>query len=157
VGRRPLLLWGLGGMVLSLGATGVLFAIGPRNAGVLLLIVLLVYIASFAIGMGPVFWLLSQELFPTRLRGVGSGIAALANWAANLVVSISFLSLIGVAGKPVTFWIYALFGLIAFAFTWVLVPETTGKSLEQIETYWDQGRTWPDQPQPAEAESRHSA
>jgi MFS family permease len=71
VGRRPLLLWGLGGMVLSLGATGVLFALGPAHAGVLLLIVLLVYIAAFAIGMGPVFWLLSQELFPTRLRGPG--------------------------------------------------------------------------------------
>src|ERR671937_502543 len=103
VGHRPILLWGLGGMVLSLGAAGVLFAIGPRNAGVLLLIVLLVYIASFAIGMGPVFWLLSQELFPTRLRGAGSSIAALANWAANLLVSITFLSLIGAAGKPAPF------------------------------------------------------
>src|SRR5919201_585587 len=103
VGRRPLLLWGLGGMVLSLGAAGVLFAIGPAHAGVLLLIVLLVYIASFAIGMGPVFWLLSQEMFPTRLRGAGSSIAALANWAANLLVSITFLSLIGAAGKPAPF------------------------------------------------------
>ena len=157
VGRRPLLLWGLGGMVLSLGATGVLFAIGPAHAGVLLLIVLLVYIASFAIGMGPVFWLLSQELFPTRLRGAGSSIAALANWAANLLVSITFLSLIGAAGKPVTFWIYAVFGVIAFAFTWFLVPETTGRRLEQIEMYWEQGRTWPDQLQPAEPESRRLA
>jgi sugar porter (SP) family MFS transporter len=157
VGRRSLLLWGLVGMVVSLVATGVLFALGPTNAGVLLLIVLLVYIASFSIGMGPVFWLLSQELFPTRLRGAGSSVAALANWAANLVVSITFLSLIGAAGKPVTFGIYAVFGVIAFVFTWVLVPETRGKRLEQIETYWEQGRTWPDQPRPTEPKSRRSA
>jgi hypothetical protein len=112
---------------------------------------------DYRIGMGPVFWLLSQELFPTRLRGAGSSIAALANWAANLLVSITFLSLIGAAGKPVTFWIYAVFGVIAFAFTWFLVPETTGRRLEQIEMYWEQGRTWPDQPQPAEPESRRLA
>ena len=136
-------------MVVSLVAAGVLFALGPTNAGVLLLLVLLVHIAAFAIGMGPVFWLLSQELFPTRLRGAGSSMSALANWAANLVVSVTFLSLIGAAGKPLTFWIYAVFGLIAFAFTWFLVPETTGKSLEQIETYWEQGRTWPDPSRPA--------
>jgi sugar porter (SP) family MFS transporter len=157
VGRRPLLLWGLAGIVLTLAASGALFAIGPANAGVLLLIVLLVYIASFAIGMGPVFWLLSQEVFPTRLRGAGSSVSALANWAANLVVSITFLSLIGAAGKPVTFWLYGVCGVIAFAFTWFLVPETRGKRLEQIETYWEQGRTWADEPRPAKPESRHSA
>jgi MFS family permease len=124
---------------------------------VLLLIVLLVYIAAFAIGMGPVFWLLSQELFPTRLRGAGASIAALANWAANLLVSITFLSLIGAAGKPLTFWIYAAFGVLSFAFTWVLVPETRGKRLEQIEAYWERGRTWPDQPRPTQPEPRRSA
>jgi sugar porter (SP) family MFS transporter len=157
VGRRPLLLWGLAGMVAALTATGVLFALGPRNASLLLLIVLLFYIACFAIGMGPVFWLLSQEVFPTRLRGTGSSSAALANWAANLLVSITFLSLIAAAGKPLTFWIYAVFGLIALAFTWFLVPETRGRPLEQIEAYWQHGRTWPDQPRPAEPESRRSA
>jgi sugar porter (SP) family MFS transporter len=156
VGRRPLLLWDLGGMVLSLGATGVLFALGPAHAGVLLLLVLLVYIAAFAIGMGPVFWLLSQELFPTRLRGAGASVSALANWAANLLVSITFLSLIGATGKPLTFWLYAVFGLIAFAFTWVLVPQTRGQRLEQIETYWAQGRTWPDQPPPTAPAPRRS-
>jgi sugar porter (SP) family MFS transporter len=157
VGRRPLLLWGAAGMAVALAATGVLFAIGPRNAGVLLLIVLLAYIVSFAIGMGPVFWLLSQELFPTRLRAAGASMSALANWAANLVVSLTFLSLIGAAGKPLTFWIYAVFGLLAFAFTWFLVPETTGKSLEQIEAYWEQGRTWSDPSRPAALESSRSA
>jgi sugar porter (SP) family MFS transporter len=154
VGRRPLLLWGVGGIVLSLGATGALFAIGPANAGVLLLIVLLVYIASFAIGMGPVFWLLAQEVFPTRLRGAGSSVSALANWTANLAVSITFLSLIEALGKPVTFWLYGVCGVIAFAFTWFLVPETKGKRLEQIETYWQQGRTWPDEARPVKSESR---
>ena len=54
------------------------------------------------------------------------------------LVSITFLSLSGAVGKPLTFWIYAVFGLIAF--TWFLVPETRGKRLEQIETYWEHGR-----------------
>lgn len=157
VGRRPLLLWGMGGMALSLAATGVLFASGPKNAGTLLLLCLLLYIVSFAIGMGPVFWLLSQELFPTRLRGVGSSIAAMANWAANLLVSITFLSLINALGKPLTFWIYAAFAVVAFVFTRFLVPETTGKSLETIEAYWEHGRTWPQQAPPEDTASRRSA
>ena len=70
------------------------------------------------------------------------------------MVSITFLSLIGAAGKPLTFWLYAVFGVIAFAFTWFLVPETTGKRLEQIETYWERGRTWPDQGRPTEARAQ---
>ena len=72
-------------------------------------------------------------------------------------MSITFLSLIEAVGKPVTFWLYAVCGVIAFAFTWVLVPETRGQRLEQIETYWEQGRTWPDQPRPTEPESTRSA
>jgi len=76
---------------------------------------------------------------------------------AALGGSITFLSLSGAVGKPLTFWIYAVFGLIAFAFTWFLVPETRGKRLEQIETYWEQGRTWSDQGRPTEPEPRRSA
>jgi sugar porter (SP) family MFS transporter len=142
VGRRPLLLWGMVGMALSLVATGALFAIGPTHASTILLLCLLLYVVSFAIGMGPVFWLLSQELFPTRLRGLGSSISAMGNWGANLAVSITFLTLVGAVGRPVTFWIYAVFAMVAFVFSWRMVPETTGRSLEQIETYWTHGRRW---------------
>ncbi len=142
VGRRPLLIGGIGGMIVTLAAMGIVFAIGPSKAGWFILICLLVYIISFAIGMGPVFWLMTSELFPNRLRGMGASISSLWNWAANLAVSITFLTLIGVAGKPGTFWIYAFLGILAFIFCWKLVPETKGKTLEQIERYWKNNRRW---------------
>lgn len=142
LGRRPLLLIGVAGMVITLIAMGIVFAIGPTHAGWFVLICLLAYIISFAIGMGPVFWLMTSELFPNRLRGRGASISSLWNWAANLAVSITFLTLIGVIGKPGTFWIYAFLGVLAFLFCWALVPETKGKTLEQIERYWRSGRRW---------------
>ncbi len=142
VGRRPLLTFGIVGMIVTLTAMGIIFAIGPTHAGWFILVCLIVYIISFAIGMGPVFWLMTSELFPNRLRGSGASISSLWNWAANLAVSITFLTLIGVAGKPGTFWIYAFLGVLAFIFCWALVPETKGKTLEQIEQYWKNGRSW---------------
>jgi sugar porter (SP) family MFS transporter len=140
LGRRPLLIGGIAGMVVTLIAMGVVFAVGPTHGGWFVLICLLAYILSFAIGMGPVFWLMTSELFPTRLRGMGASISSLCNWAANLVVSITFLTLIDVAGKPGTFWLYAFLGVLAFIFCWALVPETKGKTLEEIERYWKNNR-----------------
>ncbi len=144
IGRRPLLLTGISGMIVTLAAMGVVFLIGPQHAGWFVLICLLLYILSFAIGMGPVFWLMSAEMFPNRLRASGASIATIANWGANLLVSITFLTLIGVAGKPATFWIYAFLAVLAFLFCWWLVPETKGKTLERIEWYWKNGRRWTD-------------
>ncbi len=138
IGRRWLLLGGLVGITASMAATGLLFAIGPKSAGGLLLACLLVYIASFAIGMGPVFWLLSQEVFPTKERGNGSGVSVMGNWSANLIVSITFLSLIAFIGKPGTFWIYAGFGLLTFFFSLFLVPETKGRTLEEVQQDMDE-------------------
>jgi len=142
VGRRPLLLMGLVGMVITLTAMGVIFALGAANVGVLILIALLLYIISFAIGMGPVFWLMSAEVFPTRVRGYGQSISTVGNWGANLLISVTFLTLINGIGKPFTFWLYAVLGIAAFIFCLLLVPETKGKRLEQIEAYWRNGRTW---------------
>ena len=142
LGRRPLLLFGTSGCMLTLIATGVLFIIGARQHGIILLIVILLYIVSFAIGLGPVYWLMAAEVFPTRLRGTGSSISTVGNWTANLVISITFLTLLNTLGKPITFWIYAAFAAIQLVFVWFLVPETKGKRLEEIETYWENGRSW---------------
>jgi MFS transporter, SP family, galactose:H+ symporter len=146
VGRRFLLLTGLTGIVLSLGAMGVIFAVGPKHAAALVLIALLVYILSFAISMGPVFWLLSAELFPNRLRARGGSIAVTIQWAANLLVSVTFLTLLTRIGTSVTFWIYAVIGICALVFVWFLVPETKGRPLERIESYWVHGRQWTEEP-----------
>jgi SP family galactose:H+ symporter-like MFS transporter len=149
VGRRPLLQWGSLGMAVTLGALGTVFAFGPQQAGLLTLAALLIYIVSFALSMGPVVRLMNAEIFPTRLRAKGSSIASFANWSANLLVSFTFLSLIHLAGKPFTFWLYALLGVLAFVFSRMLVPETKGKSLEQIECYWQNGHHWEQTPSPS--------
>ena len=142
VGRRPLLVFSCVGMLLMLIATGALFALGPHKYGMLLFIAVLLYIFSFAIGFGPVFWLLSSEVFPTRLRGAGESSSAFFNWLANFAVGVTFLSLINGIGPTITFWIFAFFCVITIFFTMMLVPETKNKPLEQIEVYWTNGRDW---------------
>lgn len=141
-GRRPLLLWGTTGMVVALLGLSLIFALNPAHIGGLTLLLLMLYIVSFAIGMGPVFWVLSAELFPTRVRTTGASISTLFNWIANLLVSITFLSLIDAIGAPSTFIIYALLGSAAFFFILRLVPETRRKSLESIARYWQNGGHW---------------
>jgi MFS transporter, SP family, galactose:H+ symporter len=138
VGRRPLLLVSVAGMALSLGVLGVAFAL-PRFSGVLAWISvgsLMVYVGSFAVGLGPVFWLILSEIYPLRIRGRAMSIGTVANWSANLIVALSFLTLIQVLGKPTTFWLYAVVSVGAWAFAYFLVPETRGQTLEEIEEHW---------------------
>ncbi len=142
LGRRALLLIGVAGMMVTLTATGIVFAVGPSKAAYLILVCVLLYIVSFAISMGPVFWIMSSEVFPNRLRATGASISTVANWSANLLISITFLSLLHAAGNAATFWIYAFMALLTLLFVWFIVPETKGKTLEEIEAYWRGGRRW---------------
>ncbi len=142
-GRRPLLLVSNGVMFLTMTAIGVVFLFNYHHLGVLLLVLILVYVLGFAIGMGPIFWLFSAEIFPTRLRGYGSSMSATGNWSADLVVSITFLTLVGSIGLSGTFWIYAFFALVSIGFVLWLAPETKQRPLEEIEAYWERGRRWP--------------
>jgi len=96
---------------------------------------LMVYVGSFAIGLGPVFWLLLSEIYPLRMRGRAMSVGTLANWAANLIVALSFLTLTQVLGKPATFWLYGVITAASWVFAFFLVPETMGKTLEQIEAH----------------------
>lgn len=142
VGRRPLLLAGSAIMVIALIALGIVFAVSTTNTGTLTLIALIVYIIAFAISFGPVFWLMSAEIFPTKVRASGAAVSSFSNWTANFLVSVTFLSLVGAIGAPSTFWLYAFMGILAFIFCYMLVPETKGKTLEQIEHYWARARHW---------------
>jgi sugar porter (SP) family MFS transporter len=151
LGRRGLLIIGCAGMMITLVAIGIAFTAitDPAKAGSLGYVVLacvILYIVSFAISMGPVFWVMSSEIFPNRLRATGASISTVANWAANLLISLTFLSLLNAVGKGPTFWIYALMALLTLVFVWFIVPETKGKTLEQIEAYWRGGRRWADVP-----------
>jgi SP family galactose:H+ symporter-like MFS transporter len=142
VGRRPLLLVGVVGMVLSLGVLGLAFQ-RPNLSGSLGWIAvgsLMLYVGSFAVGLGPVFWLLISEIYPLKIRGFAMSIASIANWAANLVVALTFLTLIQGLGRPGTFWLYGLVGIGAWFFAYFLVPETKGRSLEEIEAHWRAGK-----------------
>jgi MFS family permease len=90
-------------------------------------------VAFFAVGLGPVFWLLIAEIFPLAVRGRAMSLATISNWGFNLVVTITFLGLINLSGRVGTFLLYAALTLVAVVFTAVLVPETKGRSLEEIE------------------------
>ncbi len=135
VGRRPLLLGGTAGMVVGLTALGALFlgGIAGTTEAVLATVALCVYIGSFAIGLGPVFWLLVSELFPLRVRGQAASVATMVNWVANLAVAVSYLSIISAVGETATFWGYAAICVVSLFYMLKAVPETKGRSLSEIE------------------------
>ena len=137
VGRRVLLAGGCTGMVAGGVALAVIFGISggdlSQGSAIITVVALCVYVGSFAIGLGPVFWLLISEIFPLRVRGQASSVATMVNWAANLVVAASYLSILSAIGRPATFGILAGLSLVTVVFTLWKVPETRGRSLSQIE------------------------
>src|SRR5665213_416067 len=142
VGRRPLLLVSLAGMALSLIVLGLAFSL-PQLSGSLGWIAvasLMVYVGSFAVGLGPVFWLILSEIYPLRIRGRAMSVGTVTNWGGNLIVAVSFLTLTRVMGKAATFWLYAGISIAAWLFAFFLVPETKGKTLEEIEAYMRSGK-----------------
>jgi sugar porter (SP) family MFS transporter len=135
VGRRPLLLLGIALMAVSLLYLGYLFGAGHVTR-VAILIDVLVYLASFAIGLGPIFWLLISEIYPTTIRGQAMSLATVTIWVFDFLASVTFLSLIGVLGARGAFWVYGTASIAAFFFSMQKVPETKGRTLEEIETSW---------------------
>ena len=142
VGRRPLLLVSLAGMALSLFVLGLAFSLKQLSGslGWIAVASLMVYVGSFAIGLGPVFWLILSEIYPLRIRGRAMSVGTVANWGANLLVALSFLTLTHVMGKPATFWLYGGISIGAWLFAFYLAPETKGKTLEEIEAHWQAGK-----------------
>jgi sugar porter (SP) family MFS transporter len=133
VGRRPLLLISLSGMGLSLAALGIGFAVGGEALKFIGVLSLALYIAAFAIGLGPVFWLLISEIFPLNVRGQAASVATMANWLSNFIVSLTFLSLLNALGSVWTFILYAVLCVVGVWFCLRFVPETKGVPLEVIE------------------------
>ena len=134
-GRRLLLLIGLVGMTVSLALLGVVFSLESTSgaAGLLATICLALYIASFAISLGPVFWLMISEIYPLNIRGSAMSVAALCNWGSNFLVALTFPVLLATLGGAGAFWLFAVLGIAAWLFVWFLVPETKGRTLEEIE------------------------
>lgn len=140
VGRRILLMGGMAVMGLSLAAVGVALSIPGVLTAVPWIVValLMTYVIGFAIGLGPVFWLLISEIYPFAVRGASMSVATVANWVANLVVALTFLTLFDLIGRPGTFWLYAILCVVAIGFVFRFVPETKGRSLEEISRIWSE-------------------
>lgn len=137
-GRRPLLLVGLAIQVLALGAVGGMFAAGW--GGLPLLVAILSFIAAFAMALGPIPWILCSEIFPTKIRGRAMSVATFTIWTACYIVAQTFPMLNDSAaiGPAKTFGIYALCSLAGFLFVLAKIPETKGRTLEEIELSWTQ-------------------
>ena len=133
-GRRKLLLVGLGIMLVCLIAITVALSTGSADAGAITAVALAAYVGGFAIGLGPIFWLLIAEIFPLAYRGRGMSVASMANWGSNLVVALFFPNLIVLLTLGGAFALFAALSVAAFAFAWRFVPETSGRSLEDIES-----------------------
>lgn len=140
IGRRPLLLAGTATQALSLAMVGWVFH--AHQQGTLLLVCVVGFIAAFAMAMGPISWLLCSEIFPNRVRGRAMSLAALTVWASCYVVAQTFpmLNDSAAVGPALTFWLYALVSLFSFAFVGILIPETKGRTLEEIEGFWPEAQ-----------------
>ncbi|MGP4014672.1 sugar porter family MFS transporter [Saccharopolyspora sp. 5N708] len=132
VGRRPLLLSGATLMMVFLALIGFLFRATHPN-GTALLIALLAYVAVFAASFGTVTYIIIAEIFPTHIRGLAASAATFALWGGNYLVSQFFPVLVANIGPSTTFFIFAAISLAALVFTAALVPETKGRTLEQLE------------------------
>jgi SP family arabinose:H+ symporter-like MFS transporter len=142
-GRRPLLLIGTAVQVVALAAVGWMFHVGEKGMGLLLCVIL--FIAAFAMAMGPVGWLFCSEIFPNKVRGRAMSIAALTVWVSCFIVAWTFPMLNDnpQIGPAKTFCVYALVSLFAFVFILAFLPETKGRTLEEIEKMWTHGKSDP--------------
>lgn len=134
-GRRVILMTGSGGMALALAVVviGLNFDGAPAS---LMLVSILFYVAFFALGMGPGPWLIISEIFPTKVRGRAASIATSVLWSGALLVTFSFLSMVNALKLSGTFAIFGVLSFLCFVFVWKAVPETKGRTLEQIQESW---------------------
>lgn len=141
VGRRPLLIAGVLGMVAMLAVLGLAFhagaaGTGASSLGVITAFCLAVYIVSFAFSLGPIVWLMIAEIYPLRNRAQAMAVSTASNWGANFLVSLSFPVMAGRLGSTATSFTYAAFGVLTLVFIIAKVPETKGRTLEEISKLW---------------------
>ena len=131
IGRRPLLIGSLSGMLVSLGLLGLTFV--AHLSSIVTLLCMLIYIMSFAVGMGPVFWVLLGEIFPPRERAEGVSAGSTVNWTSNFLVSLAFLPVVGAIGQGETFWLFALICAFGVWFVGRYVPETRQRNFDVVQ------------------------
>ncbi len=132
-GRKPLLMVGSIGMAIGMFAIGGLAFMEIIGIGTLIFII--VYTASFMMSWGPICWVLISEIFPNKIRGKAVAIAVAAQWAANYFISSTYPAMMEFSGG-MTYSFYGLMSLLSFFFVWKMVPETKGKTLEEMDKIW---------------------
>ena len=144
-GRRILMLMGSAGLAVIYFALGTGYHSGRQ--GILMLILVVAAIACYAMSLAPVTWVVISEIFPNRIRGGAMSIAVMFLWVACFVLTFTFPLINSSLGPATTFWIYALVCAIGFTFVYFQLPETRGKTLEEIERYWVDGEKARAQPE----------
>ena len=132
-GRKPLLYMGSVGMAIGMFAIGILAFF--KIIGILTLVFIIIYTASFTMSWGPVCWVLISEIFPNKIRGKAVAIAVAAMWAANFLVSSTYPAMMEISSGG-TYCVYGIMSVLSFIFVWKMIPETKNKTLEEIETLW---------------------
>ena len=132
-GRKPLLMIGSIGMAIGMFAIGGLAFM--KVIGISTLVFIIIYTASFMMSWGPICWVLISEIFPNKIRGRAIAIAVAAQWAANYFISSTYPAMMELSGG-LTYSFYGLMSLLSFVFVWKMVPETKGKTLEEMEKLW---------------------
>ncbi len=141
IGRKPLLIWGSVGM--AIGAFIVAATFGNQSLNMVTMVALMVYSASFMFSWGPICWVYMAELFPNTIRGTATAIAVAFQWIFNFIVSSSFVPMFNMHlakgddfGHWFTYGLYGVICVVAAVFVWKLVPETKGKTLEDMTALW---------------------
>ena len=134
LGRKPLLI--IGSLGMAIGAIGVAITFGNPNLQLMCMISIMVYSASFMFSWGPICWVLIAEVFPNTIRGAAVAIAVAFQWIFNWIVSTSFVPLANSMGYWFTYGLYGVICVLAAVFVWRLVPETKGKTLEDMTRLW---------------------
>ena len=136
-GRKKLLLFGVSGMIMCLLGTGLCFYFEIQS-GPWLIIFILGYIACFASSLGPIPWVIMSEIFPTKIRGTAMSFATLVLWIGVVLITQLTPMLLKSVGGAFTFWLFMVNAIILLLFTWLKIPETKNRTLEEIEKSWKQ-------------------
>jgi hypothetical protein len=134
-GRRPLLLIGVGLQTFALVSLASLEFINSVSnvKGFITLASLMIYVSGYQVGFGPISWLMISEIFPLKIRGKALSISVIVNFGSNILVTFTFASLLALMGPIATYLMYAEIAVLSMVFIWSRVPETKGKTLEEIQ------------------------
>lgn len=148
-GRRQLLLWGIAGMILALAMLGTAFSFRhvengevsiPRGWAIVTVLALMIYVSAYQVGFGPISWLMISEIFPLGVRGSALSTAAMVNFGSNILMTLCQTALMDALTPAGAFFLYMAFAVISIVFVAAVVPETKGKTLEQIEAEMTRGK-----------------